>query len=200
MGSIKIREFCRTLIILLLAPAFFSQCAHELRPLENELDSPKHHAQTGFRLMEKRYLDDAKREFELALQNAPRYSLAHRGIGLLYLKRGDFGLASKSLGLAKDYAETKEDKALACVGFMRLYIAQNEKGWLKKGEENFLEALSILKDLPEAHYQMGIAYKQANRFPESEKAFKRVVEINKGLVAQANKELESVQRLKQDRR
>ena len=200
MGSITLRGFCRTLIMLLLAPAFFSQCAHELRPLENVLDSPKHHAQTGFRLMEKRYLDDAKREFELALQHTPQYSLALRGMGLLYVKRGDFGLASKSLGLAKDYAETKEDKALACVGFMRLYTLQKEKGWLKKVEANFSEALSVVKDLPEAHYQMGIAYKQANRFPESEKAFKRVVEINKGLVAQASKELESVQRLKQDRR
>ena len=132
------------------------------------------------------------------MQNAPSYSLAHRGMGLLYVKRGDFELASKSLKLAKAYAETKEDKALAGVGFMRLYIVQSEKGWLKNVEENFFDALSVLEKLPDAHYQMGIAYKQAKRFAESEKAFEMVVEINKGLVAQAKEELESVQRIKQD--
>jgi len=198
MRFTKRRRFYKAAIIALIAPWFFLGCGNKPGILKDLLDSPEHHAMTGFKLMEKRYLEDARREFDLALADNPKYSLAHRGLGLLYGIRGDLGAAFRSMNRARDCAVTKEESALAYVGFMRLYTIQNEKGWLRKVEENFCEASILIKEFSEAYYEMGIAYKQAKRLPESEEAFKRVLEINKGLVAEANEELKSLKKLQQE--
>jgi len=69
-----------------------------------------------------------------------------------------------------------------------------EKGWLDKVRERFYDALHYKEDLPEAYYYMGIAYKKANRLYRSENAFKKVLQINKGLVVESKEELKTLEK------
>jgi hypothetical protein len=49
-----------------------------------------------------------------------------------------------------------------------------------------------VEDLPETYFQLGVAYRQAYRFAEAEKAFRKVLWIHGSLVAEAKEELDSM--------
>jgi tetratricopeptide (TPR) repeat protein len=97
---------------------------------EGVLDTPAHHVSSGFKFLQKNYNADAKREFELALQLDPYYSAAHRGLGLVYAKENEFELAFDAMRKPETMPASGEQKAMAYVGFMRLYTMQgNRDGW-----------------------------------------------------------------------
>jgi len=192
MESIKIKLFCRMTVVFLSATLFLLACSSTPIAPERVLDTPEHHADSGFTLLKKGYILDAKREFKLALKLDSHYSNAHLGLGLTYGKEKRLKLAFDSMCSARDDAKTDEDKALARVGFMRLFTMRGGEGWLDKVRERFYDALYYKKDLPEAYYYMGIAYKKANRLYRSGNAFKKVLEINKGLVVESKEELKSL--------
>jgi tetratricopeptide (TPR) repeat protein len=186
-------KILRTMVALFfLAPCFFMSCSPKPRIPESVLDTPEHHVSSGLKLLHKNYLFDAKREFELALQLNPGYSDAHRGLGLTYGMEKKFEPALESMRMARDTAETKRQKALAYIGFMRLYTMEQGDHWLDKVKDLFSDALQYQKDLPEAYFYMGMAYKKANRPSEAETAFKKVLEINNGLVLESENELKSL--------
>lgn len=160
---------------------------------EPVLDTPHHHVTSGVKLIEKRYFEDARREFESALKLDPHSSSAHRGMGWVYMLNGDFEQARAELERAKEYAATPEDRALAQVGFMRFYTLRKQKGWLGDVEKSFRAAIAEDKQLPEAYYQMGIAYKQAHQFQDAQRAFERVSGINKRLAGPAREEAQRMQ-------
>ena len=170
-------------------------CAKRPRPPESLLGTPEHHGFSGFKLIKKERLDDARREFEIALELDPKYLPAYRGIGLVYGKKKQFDSAFESMRLARDYATKREDKALAIVGFMRLRIMKKDEGWIAEVENNFNLASSIMKDLPEAFYFMGIAYKEGYQFTDAKKALQRVLEINRGLTMEADMQLKILQKI-----
>jgi Tfp pilus assembly protein PilF len=183
----------RTMVVLLfLAPCFFVSCSSPPRTPESVLDTPEHHVSSGLKLLHKNYLLDAKREFELALQLNPEYSDAHRGLALTYGRQKQFEPALESMRRARDTAQTKQQKALAYVGFMRLYTMQQGDGWLDRVKARFADALQCRKDLPEAYFYMGMAYKKADQPSDAEIAFKKVLEINNGLVMESQHELQSL--------
>ncbi len=192
MEFIKIKLFCRMTVVSLLLTLFLLACSSRPWVQERVLNTPEHHAYSGFKLLEKGYLFDAKREFKLALRLDSNYSNAHLGLGLIYGKEKRFKLALDSMCSARDDAKTEEEKALAFVGFMRLYTMRGEEDWLDKVRERFYDALHYKKDLPEAYYYMGVAYKKANRLYKSENAFKKVLQINRGLVVESKEELKSL--------
>ena len=192
MEFIKLKSFCRMTVVPLLVPLVFLACSSSSKVQERVLNTPEHHAYNGFVLFEKGYLFDAKREFKLALRLDSHYSNAHLGLGLTYGKEKRFKLALDSMCSARDDAKKDEEKALAFVGFMRIYTMRGEDGWLDKVKERFYDALHYKKDLSEAYYYMGIAYKKANRLYRSENAFKKVLEINKGLVVESKEELKTL--------
>jgi tetratricopeptide (TPR) repeat protein len=171
-------------------------CTPRPRHTEGFLDTSEHHGFNGFQLIKHERVDDAQREFELALELDPKYPPAHRGMGLVYGMKKQFKSAIESMGRARDYAQKKEDKALADVGFMRLHIMKKGKGWMDEVKKNFSRAGSTLKDLPEAFYYMGIAYKYGYRFDDSEKALKRVLKIKKTLILEADEQLKIVRKIK----
>jgi Tfp pilus assembly protein PilF len=194
MQFIKFKLSYTMFMVFLLAPFFFAGCSPKPREPESVLDTPEHHVSSGLKLLEKNYFYDAKREFELALQLNPGYPGAYRGLGLTYGKERKFEHALESMRSARDHAKTEKDKALAYVGFMQIYTMEEGKNWLDKVKERFADALHYKGDLPEAYYYMGVAYKKANRQSEAEKAFKKVLTINKGLVMESEKELKSLQK------
>ena len=194
MDFFKNKFLCIVFIGLLLAWTAFFGCAPKRGIPENVLNTPSHHTSSGFKLIKKGYLYDAEREFNLALELEPHYSPAYRGLGLVYGVKGDFNQAFKAMGNAMDYAKEREDQALACVGFMRLYTMRKGKGWLEHVEQRFLDAVGSVKDLPEAYYYMGIAYEKADRIPDSKKALKKVLQINQRLVPEASQALRRMEK------
>jgi len=162
---------------------------------EGLLETPELHAFNGFRLIKKERLVDAQREFEHALRLKPGYSPALRGMGLVQGMKGNFASAYELMEQAKNSAEKEEDEALAYVGIMQLHAMKRGPAWLDRVEENFVQASSFTKDLPEAYYHMGMAYKYAYRFTESEAAFEQVLKINTSLQDEAEEQLERVRKI-----
>ena len=170
-------------------------CAHDVRKPAASLDSPEHHVFSGLKLLENGRVDDAQREFNLALELDPKYSQAHYGLGLTLGHKEDFEPAFKAMTRAKKFSKVKMEKAVAYVGVTRLHLLQKNKNWLKDVEENFRKALSVIKDLPEAHYYMGVAYKEAYRFNMAQIEFKQVLDANQTHVLDADRQLKLVQRV-----
>ena len=189
MGPISTRMFRKVLGAFLLAFLLVLGCTQTPRAPEDVLDTPAHHVSSGFKFLQKNYDADAQREFELALQLDPHYSAAHRGLGLVYGKMQQFEPAFDAMRKARDDADDGEQKALAYVGFMRLYTMHQKPGWLQQVEERFEDALKWRNDLPQAYFYMGLAYKQANRMGDAAQSFKQVLTLNQSLVKEAREEL-----------
>ena len=192
MEFIKLKLFCRVTVVSLLAILFLLACSSTPKVQERVLNTPEHHAYSGFKLLKKGYIFDAKREFKLALQLDSQYSNAHLGLGLTYGEEKKFKLALDSMCSARDDAKTEEEKALAYVGFMRLYTMRGGEGWLDKVRERFYDAVHYKENLPEAYFYMGVAYKKANQLYKSRNAFEKVLQINKGLVVESKEELKTL--------
>jgi len=196
MGVISTKMFYRTLAASLLAFLLMEGCSQPPRTPEGILDTPSHHVSSGFKFLQKDYDTDAKREFDLALQLDPYYSGAHRGLGLVYGKEKKFDPAFVAMRKARDDASSGVQKALAYVGFMRLYTMRKKTGWLEQVEERFKDALQWKNDLPEAYFHMGIAYKNADRITQAEQSFQQVIKLNQDLVTEARGELTALQKPK----
>ena len=162
---------------------------------ESTLGTPEHHVFNGFALLRMERVEDAQREFEQALRLDPRCSGAYRGIGWIEGRKGDFSAAFASMTRAKEIAQQNREKALVEVGFMGLFTMQKGSDWVQRVEQSFTAASSLQEDLPEAYFELGIAYKQAYRYADAEKAFKKVIWIHESLVPEAKAELESVERI-----
>jgi hypothetical protein len=162
---------------------------------ESIIDTTEHHVYNGFMFIKMDRVDDAQREFERALSLTPKSPAANRGMGIVYGMKGDFRSAFRYMDWAADYAETKHEKAMAYVGMMNLHILQRDEGWLGKVESAYRQALSSSTDLPEAYFQMGMAYKHAYRTAESKLAFEKVTEMNESLVDEAKEQLSAIQKI-----
>lgn len=163
---------------------------------ESTLGTPEHHVFNGFALLRMERIEDAQREFEQALRLDPNCPGAFRGIGWIQGTRGDFPSAFASMTRAKELAEKNQEKALVEVGFMGLYTMQKGPEWIQRVEQGFRAAASLEDDLPEAYFQLGVAYRQAYRFADAEKAFRKVVWIHGALVSEAKEELKSLEEMK----
>jgi cytochrome c-type biogenesis protein CcmH/NrfG len=161
----------------------------------NELDTPEQRVFNGFAFLKKEHLRDAQREFEQALRLDPGYSAAYRGMGLVYGMNGDFARAFVSMDQAKAYAQNTRERALFEVGMMSLLRMERKGEWMTQVEQNFERAVSLCKDLPEAYFELGEAYKQAYRVGDAKRAFHKVVEMNKTLVQEAEKELNLMEKI-----
>ena len=78
------RKIWTLMALLGFSLALFFGCAKDRVP-ESVMDTPEHHVFNGMRSFEKGELDEARREFKLALELNRKYSPAHVGIGLVFL-------------------------------------------------------------------------------------------------------------------
>ncbi|MBI3599969.1 MAG: tetratricopeptide repeat protein, partial [Nitrospinae bacterium] len=184
--------------LLLLFFGFITACEAPKRKAEAVLDTPEHHVFSGNKLLQKEDYDGALREFQLAIQLDPKYPPAHAGTGLVYGYKKDFKKAFENMEKALDLAKTKEHKVEAHTGMVRLHSMERGKDWLSNCEREFKKAIGENAAAPDPYYYMGIAYKRSETMEGVGKAgdmFKKVLEINKDLVADANKEWEIVQKI-----
>jgi len=158
------------------------------------LGTPGQHVRSGFTFIEKRYLVDAEREFSSALELEPTFAEAHRGLGLVYLMSGRYKSAVKALGKAIDYSPSDRVTSLVYVAFIRLYTEQKGGMWVNRAVESFAKALLYTRNLPDAYYYMGVAFKAAGDFPLAVEAFERVMETDNPLNPEAEWALKEVKR------
>ncbi len=198
MDGLTWRKGFLALMGIIAAVLLIGNCAPRAIVPIPTLGTPEHHTQSGMRLLEKGKLTDAEREFEVAIEFDRKYAAAYRGLAIVLGYRGNFKAAFQYLSKAEELAKGKPEKALVYVGYMRLYTQQKGEGWLEKVERYFKDAMKTLRGLPEMpdpYYHMGLAYKEALRFSDAAGAFKKVLEINKTLMREADHQLTLVQKI-----
>ena len=202
MQDVAAMRHCRCGFLSVL-PLFFliliiGGCAPKERAPIAILHTPEHHVVSGMKLLESGKLSDAEREFNLAKELDPEYCPAFRGLGLVLAYKGDLKSAFDTMSHAQKLARSKQEEALAYVGFMRLYTRQKDEGWLEHVQENFERARKTLEDvphMPDPYLYMGLAYKEACRFSDAAHAFRKALEINKTLTDRAEQQLKLVQKI-----
>ena len=186
----KHRMIIAVLIGVWLTAIFSLQgCAPKIRPPETLLDTPEHHVQSGMKLLGLGRYDDAMREFKLAKELDPEFSGAYVGSGLVFGNKGDFKQGIEDMKKAIGLSKTKDEKVDANVGLIRLYLLGKKsahKKWLKKAKGAYEDAIDELPESSAAHYYMGEAYKGALNFEKASQLFKKVLDINKTYVVEAN--------------
>lgn len=193
--EISRRDELRGFVLFLVAGMMIlTGCTHDVRKPTGTLDTPEHHVFTGSKLLKEGKYDAAVLEFKLARELDPKYSPAYNGTGLALGYKGSFEEAFAAMKAAQKRSKGDVETAAAYVGFMRLYTMQKKDNWLDNVEKNYDDALLAKREWPEAHYYMGIAYKESYQFKAAEKELKRVLESNNILVREADEQLELVQR------
>jgi tetratricopeptide (TPR) repeat protein len=179
-------------ILLLVA------CGPKAMAPKAELDTPSHHVKNGNKLLKSNKIDAAFREFNRAKELDPKYSPAYVGLGLVHGFKDQYEDGFQSLKMADRYAEGKEQSLAVNVGYMRLYLMgaeKVEKNWLNEVENRFYKAIRIIPDEPEPYYYMGIAYKKSYQFLKAASQFVKVLELDKGYVAEADHEYAVIQKI-----
>jgi hypothetical protein len=162
---------------------------------DSVIDTSEHHVYNGFMFIKMERPDDALREFDQGLSLNPGSSAARRGMGIGHGMKGSFDSAFALMEQARTYAETNEEKALVCTGMMRLHTLQKGKDWLRMVEENFRQALSFSSDLPDAYFQLGMAYRDAYRLAHSKDAFGKVIALNKDFASEAQAQISALEKI-----
>jgi tetratricopeptide (TPR) repeat protein len=183
------------LLVLLLAVAVFGLigcAAIEKEPVKpvSVMGDPEHHYNNGIKFLDRGEYDNALAEFERAKALDPKYGKAHMGIGLVRAFEGDFDAAFDAAKKAKDL-----DGVYAHVGMIRLYSMQRGKGWFEKAEEEFEAGKKKNAESPELYFYMGKAYQVGFEFDKAAAAFKKVLDLNKDFVGEANQEWTLVQKI-----
>ncbi|MBW1795215.1 MAG: hypothetical protein JRJ38_12440 [Deltaproteobacteria bacterium] len=184
--------------VWLTAIFFFQGCAPRVRAPESLMDTPEHHVQSGMKLLKLGRYDSAMREFDLAKELDPEFSGAYVGSGLVLGYKGEFKQGLEDMEKALDLARTKGEKVDANVGLIRLYSLGKKsahKKWLKKAKGAYEDAIDLQPESSAAHYYMGEAYKGALNFEKASQLFKKVLDINKTYVVEANDAWKLIQKI-----
>jgi tetratricopeptide (TPR) repeat protein len=182
-------------VILLLS---LTACGPKPMAPKAELDTPEHHVANGNKLLKAGKLEDAFTEFNRARELDPKHSPAYLGMGLVYGLQGSFEEAFKSMKSADRYADGDNEELNLDVGYMRLYLTGREKvdeDWLNSVYSYYRRAVRIDDQRSEPYYYMGLAYKAAYEFRKAASEFTRVLDLDKDLVAEADREYAIIQRI-----
>jgi len=175
-------------LILLVIAGFILQGCAGAKPVtpSGVMDNPGHHVFTGMKFLDRNELDKALEEFNRAKELDKKYPPAYVGTGLALGAKGDFKGAFKEMDKGIDLAESPADRDLAHTGMIRLYTAQGEEDWLESAEKEFIKALKADPGSSEAHFFMAEAYKKAYVFDKAGEMYKKVLDINKDYISQAD--------------
>ncbi len=182
-------------ILLLLA---FSACGPKPMAPKAELDTPEHHVANGHKLLKAGKLEGAFAEFNRARELDPKHSPAHLGMGIVYGLQGNFEKGFEAMKAADRFAKGDTEKLNVDVGYMRLYLAGKEavdENWLRRVQSAYRDAVRIDDQRPEPYYYMGIGYKDSFEFRRAAAEFTRVLDLNKDLAAEADREYAVIQRI-----
>mgnify|MGYP005834473957 CR=1 FL=1 len=183
-----------------------SGCGPKQRAKEGLLDTPESHYNQGMRKFESDNIDEAEAQFSDAISLNAKYAPAYAGLSLVNAAKGAeiadakskerrqyFDNAKKMLEKAKDL----DDKNI------NVWIAQIRTAMIMKQDENWIEncqkalekALKINPKSDEAYYFMGLAYKQAYDFKQSEDMLRQAIDIDGAWSEKAGNALKTVHKI-----
>jgi Tfp pilus assembly protein PilF len=166
-------------------------CAKKPAPPTSVMETPEYHYKSGLRYLDQDQIDDALRSFDRAVALDPKSPLGYIGRGLALGKKGDFKPAFDSMSKAKDL-----DKGIeARIGMIRLYSMQRGKDWVKDAEDEFKAAQKKDPDNAALNYYMAMAYKVSFDFDKAAVLFRKVLDMNKDFVNEANAEWAVIQKI-----
>ncbi len=165
---------------------------------EAQLDTPEHHVTNGNKFLNDGRVDDALNEFTRARQLDPKFSPAYTGIGTVYGEKENFDKAFDAMEKAEKYAGNDTEKTAAYVGYIQLYTKGGDsvdEDWLDEAKAYFDKASRISPNNAEPYYYMGIAYKNAYEFGDAADKFKKVLDLDKQFIGEADREYAIMQRI-----
>jgi len=122
-------------------------------------------------------LETALQYFETALQIDPNYALAHAGVAMVWVIRGQFGLVpfseARSLGKAAAEKALELDNTLAEAHYAFAFVAWREWDW-ESAETSFQRAIELNPNFPDApayySHLLSIVGREDEALPHSERA------------------------------
>ena len=187
----------RYLLFAAAIGALLISCGPKARVSTSQLDTAEHHVATGMNLLKEAKYVDAQREFDLAIQLVPKFSMAHTGLGLAMAYQGDFKGAFDAVDRGWKYAKKADEKVFAQVGYIRLYTMDraNRKKWLEKAKDAFETAVKIDPKSSAAYYYMGVAYKYGLEFDKAGQMFTKVLDLKADYLKEADTEWNLIQKI-----
>jgi len=167
----------------------------EIRDQQGQMDTPQHHVEMGDRFAHKGDWKAAHREYGLALGLDPKYMPAQIREAVYYAQAGDAKNADEMQSKAWDNAGSKDLKFEYWVYMIQYHRFMGGDKWIKRCEEDFKKAEELKAGDERTFFFMGLAYKDAMMFSQSEGMFKKVIEINGKLREDANAEWQFVQKI-----
>ncbi|MCK9230220.1 MAG: hypothetical protein RBS58_06105 [Syntrophales bacterium] len=178
-------------IALILAAG---SCVSPERTPLSFLDSSEHHTYTGMVLINQNKLDDAEREFSLAIQLNRESSLGHAGIALVNAHRGNLKSAFESVEKAQQYARRDRERLLTHIVKIQLFTMSRRNDWIDRAEQEFKSAVAVDPRSSAAWYFMGRALVMNHEFSRAGMHFIKVLDLNDEYIEQAD---EAWKRMKQ---
>ncbi len=183
-----------------------SGCGPKQRTKEGLLDTPESHYNQGMRKFESGNIDEAEAQFSDAISLNSKYAPAYAGLSLVNAVKGSeiADVKSKERKQYFDNAKKMLDKAKGLNDKdVNVWIAQIRTATIMKQDEDWIEdcrkalekALKINPKSDEAYYYMGLAYKQAYDFKQSEDMLRQAIEIDGAWSEKAGDALKTVHKI-----
>ncbi len=187
-----------TVGLLIILMFFTFACAQKVAKPQATMDTPEHHVLSGNKLLKAGNYDGAITEFDRARALDPKYAPAYLGLGLGHSYKGDYATGLKQMKRAAGYAKGDQQEVDVNIGYMRVYLLGKEladRDWFDELRSNYRKATGKSPERPEAYYHMGLAYKFKYEFRKAAGEFARVLDIDKGLVGEADREYALMQKI-----
>ncbi|MBI5196215.1 MAG: tetratricopeptide repeat protein, partial [Nitrospirae bacterium] len=139
-------------------------------------DKSRVHLNLGLAYQNHKRLEEAVREYYIALSLNPNYKEAYNNLGNIYK---NMGFIDKAIEHYQNALKINPDFALAHnnLGFTYYYF----KKWSDKAIEHYQIALRLEPYNAYTHLNLGIAYKSMGRFDEAKEQFDTAKRLNPGL-------------------
>ncbi|MGD0274654.1 MAG: hypothetical protein ABSB79_01135 [Syntrophales bacterium] len=184
------------IFMALLASVILISCGPKAVKPIGEMDTPEHHFFTAMKFLDQANYVDANREFDRALQLAPKFSKAFAGKGLVGALQGDFVKAEEFLKNARSYAKTDDEKVFSYVSYIRFYtLKKGSKNWLDDAKDAYDDAIKIDPKSSDAYFFMGMSYRDAYVFEQSGQMFGKVIELKGDYVDKADTQWKMMQEI-----
>ena len=130
------------------------------------------HVNLGNAFVRRSLLDNAEKEFKLALKINPRDTRAINGLAVIYVKQKNY---DEAIRLLEILASDKPDQAPF---HNNLGVVYMEKGLLDEAIVRFNMAIKVAPDFPDAYNNLGLVYKKKGLLKEARQEFEKALQLS----------------------